>query len=54
MRLFQLKRAADLHENMVLELQLKMTRKNDILLLQIDTDEKIRFGDSGVADLFQC
>jgi len=27
-------------------------QKNDVLLLQIDTDEKIMFGDSGVANLF--
>lgn len=26
--------------------------KNDVLLLQIDTDEEIMFGDSGVANFF--
>ena len=28
------------------------TKKSDVLLLQIDTDDKIMFGDSGVANLF--
>ena len=28
------------------------TKKNDLLLLQIDTDDKIMFGDSGVANVF--
>jgi uncharacterized protein YwqG len=29
-----------------------ITKDNDILILQIDTDEKIMFGDSGVANIF--
>jgi uncharacterized protein YwqG len=28
------------------------TKRNDVLLLQIDTDEQIMFGDSGVANVF--